>query len=154
MENQIKVYEGPFHMIGVPIVIVTGYSTVTSHLFSEYFTFFRCDRTFFEMKRFHHFYDNPAPDAVKLDVSTFMRIALDKAKLDIKRFFEKKFLESKNERFVQPFELREVPEELLLILHLSDENPNELQKIKDNTQSPKLQVYLSDILKIPKLTSE
>src|SRR6266852_5909094 len=81
MEINMKVHEGTFHLVGVPIIITTSYYTETRDLFSEYFAFFRCHQTFFDWKRMHHVYNPRTQSSINPRAINPLQNALNNAKL-------------------------------------------------------------------------
>lgn len=151
MVNEIKLFEGPYIFnIGIPIIVITGYSTATSELNSEYFNIIQGNNDYFENRRFTFNYQDIPPHPIEIDINQMMDISLRAAKTSIMSFVEKIYSKKRIEQNFPIFETKELSEKVLYQLYLLNEQTIQLDSIKSNTDSPNLKVLMQKIYSLPK----
>jgi hypothetical protein len=151
MLNTFKVYQSQYIVgIGMPIIVITGFSTVTNELHSEYFVFLRDNEEFFARMRFHFRYNYPAPHPIEIDGDFMMATALSDSEMALYRHVNNEYIKRNAYNF-PTLEYKESSEKLLFQLHLVNECSKQIQQIMDETECPKLKIFLKDISEFPRL---
>lgn len=151
MANEIKVFQGSYiYNIGLPFIVVTGYSTVTSELNSEYFTLIQGDKDYFENERITFDYGDIPPHQIEIDINLLMDTALSKAKFLLEKYIDRKYLEKQINQMIPMIELKELSEKALYQLYLLNEQSTQLNLIKDRSDSPYLKVLMQKIYTLPR----
>ena len=150
MENILRVYYGP-HISGVgnPILVETGWSQPRGRIFSEFFLIFKNDDQFFSNLRAGYEYSTPAPHPVKLDVKYLMEKTYEAGEEAMYNYLDQFFQTRGIRNPFYPVELKESPSSLLTRMYLFGVHVSELRRIRQDTKSPKLIVFLDKLFKFP-----
>jgi hypothetical protein len=136
--------------IGMPVIVVTGFSTILSEIYSEYFVFLRDNEEFFARTRYNFKYNYPAPHPVEIDGDFMMSTALSDSEMALSNYISNEYVKRKIYNF-PTLEYKESSEKILFQFHLVNVCSKQLQQIFNETQCPKLKVFLKDISEFPRL---
>ncbi len=154
MQNKILVFQGNYiRTLGVPLVILTGYSTVTGHLASEYFIFIRHFRDFFRLRRFRYKYDTPAPHNVEYDVEGMMGLAFQEAQQVLNDFVTDRYNQFGLDARIE-ISFNQVNESILTFIFLFRDQQDQIAQLRQDADSPYLRSLFQRWDQLPRLIED
>jgi hypothetical protein len=152
MANVIQVYQGQLiRTLGVPMIIVTGYSSVSGELRSEYFVFIRDVADSFIYQRFARKYETLPPHPVLDDTKGMMNFAFIMAQEALHDFAVQTLSQKQMSTDFAKVSLVPMDDSVLKMMFLMRDQPRHIESIRNNADSPLLRAFFQQWDQIPLL---
>jgi hypothetical protein len=152
MANIMQVYQGErIRTLGIPMIVVTGYSSVTGELRSEYFVFIRDIADSFTYRRIARKYETPPPHPVFEDTDGMMNFAFVLAQEALHDSAIQRLTQQQMPIDFATIHFEPVKESVLTMMFLMRDQIDHIDAIRRNGDSPLLRAMFQLWDQLPRL---